>query len=506
MTNQSEYWKDRIAQAWASLDESEEAFYSRLSKYYEKEAKELEKEVALYYQKYGKDNVLAYTDLLKDLTDYERDLLYRDMNEFFLQNPKHAHLQPIRENFYKVSRLEGLKQSVYLQQLKIGVIEESMFNEHFNSALNKALDILYKGNSNSFNVYNKSIIEKALGMSWVNDKNFSGRIWDNREALADYLNNDFIQALARGDSYESISKKLRERFTNVSRNNASRLIYTEGTFLLNESMMSVFETEYTWYRYSAVLDGKTSAICTELNRKEFLIKERQAGVNFPPMHVGCRSSFEIITSADDAIPNIHYQRGNFNKKELEQTLKEFENFLDSEWNEYSDLLKKAFNETKIIVDGEYKGTFGYANKIDALIINPLHIDFGLYDLRASLLHEIGHKIDNVYLKMYDNPVFKKEIDKAIAYTLVNKETLQLKLNGSNDIMLHDILSALSSNHLDLIAGHTDEYWNIPNKVEKEIMANFISIYSQGNEESIQVLEQHFPKLVAILKKEIGGIL
>ncbi len=42
-------------------------------------------------------------------------------------------------------------------------------------------------------------------------------------------------------------------------------------------------------------------ICEHLDGEKFLWKDRQPGVNFPPMHVNCRSSFDKVTESIDDI-------------------------------------------------------------------------------------------------------------------------------------------------------------------------------------------------------------
>jgi len=52
------------------------------------------------------------------------------------------------------------------------------------------------------------------------------------------------------------------------------------------------------YRYVAVLDGRTSEICRDLDGQVFPVKERRVGVNMHPMHPWCRSSTEPVLSSD----------------------------------------------------------------------------------------------------------------------------------------------------------------------------------------------------------------
>ena len=148
----------------------------------------------------------------------------------------------------------------------------------------------------ALNAVDKSIIDKLIGTKWLNGMNFSERIWGNGKAVADYIMRDVRNAIIRGDNYAKLVKDMRERFTGTSKHNAYRLIYTEGTFIVNESSMQAFiEMGYTHYKYSAVMDEKTCDICGGLHGQVFPIAERMPGFNFPACHPWCRCSFEIVT-------------------------------------------------------------------------------------------------------------------------------------------------------------------------------------------------------------------
>ena len=92
----------------------------RLLRQYEAEAAKLEREIAAYYKRYGEDNIVKYADLFKKLPDSDIMLLIQRMDEFEKKYPEYADLMPIRESIYKLNRLEGLQQSIRLQQRELG--------------------------------------------------------------------------------------------------------------------------------------------------------------------------------------------------------------------------------------------------------------------------------------------------------------------------------------------------------------------------------------------------
>lgn len=228
----SSYWQKRQEQLDKALEKDENALKKRLLKVYENEAAKLDREIAAYYQKYGKNNVVEYARLFEKLSDEDIKLLIERMDDFSSKYPEYSHLMPVRSSVYKLNRLEGLKESVLLHQYEIGAITNAQLSEH--------LDKLYFTNSKAAAKAvgldeNESVIRNFVNTSWSGNKNYSERIWQNADKLAQYLNNDISQGFARGDSYERLTQQVRGRFMNVSKNDAYRLIYTEGTYVMNES-------------------------------------------------------------------------------------------------------------------------------------------------------------------------------------------------------------------------------------------------------------------------------
>lgn len=295
-----DYWQKRQNQLQNQLEKNEEALRNKLSNSYDAQVSKLEKQIAQYYKTYGTDNVIEYRNLMEQLPDSEKKLLIENMDEFAQKYPQYQHLMPVRESIYKLNRLEGMQQSIYLQQMEIGAKDQAELEKHLRTLAEKngqnMADMM--GFGKNFYTVNPEIIANTINAKWCNGQNFSDRIWNNRKRLAEYLNNDFAQAMARGDSYERCMKQLRARFGNVSRRDMFRLIYTEGTYVMNESMIIPFMEDFQEYAYSTVGDSKVCKICQGMNGKQFKMSDRKPGINFPPMHSCCRCSFTIVIPDD----------------------------------------------------------------------------------------------------------------------------------------------------------------------------------------------------------------
>lgn len=289
------YWQRRQQQLNQQLEKDEARLKKRLSSFYDTEFRKLDRQIAAYYKQYGTDHVIEYRQLLESLPPEDQRLLIEQMDVFAEKYPQYAHLMPVRESVYKLDRLEGLQYSVRMQQLGIGAVTQKEIREHLErQALrggNTAAQAM--GFGENFYSMNPDIVKQFVGAAWSNGENFSQKIWKNTEKLAGYLNTDIAQGFARGDSYEKLIRNLRQRFGKVSRKDAYRLIYTEGTYVMAEATMQPFTEDFEEYRLSTAADGKVCDICRELAKKKFRIQDRQPGVNFPPLHPWCRCTFTI---------------------------------------------------------------------------------------------------------------------------------------------------------------------------------------------------------------------
>lgn len=307
------YWEKRQQQLNKEMEKDEARLKKRLSSYFDTEYRKLEKQIASYYQQYGENNVIQYRRLMESLPDEDKRLLIEQMNAFEEKYPEYAHLMPVRESIYKLNRLEGLQYSVRIQQYEMGAITNKELTEHLNRQAMRGANAAAEAMGFGKNFYsgNPDITKLFVNIPWSKGENFSQNIWKNTEKLANYLNMDIAQGFARGDSYDRLVRKLRQRFEKVSRNDAYRLIYTEGTYVMAESSMQPFVEDFERYRLSTVGDGKVCDICRGVAQETFDIADRKPGVNFPPLHPWCRCTFTIeVDDWDKWMDDYERRHGN----------------------------------------------------------------------------------------------------------------------------------------------------------------------------------------------------
>lgn len=298
----SKYWKDRQQQLNRALEKDEAALKKRLVKMYQTEERRLEKEIASYYANYGVNNVIEYRELLKGLSEEDFRLLMERMDDFAAKYPEYAHLMPVRESIYKLNRLEALEKSVQMQQLEMGIKEQAAVQKHLERQAQRGFSAMVHdlGVTNTYGVFDqsmKTMMHDIVMTRWVNDQNFSERIWGNRQKLAGLLNDHISAGFARGDDYRTMARDIRQRFQ-VSRKNAERLIYTEGTFVINEAKARGVQEVFEYFSLSTVGDARVCEDCEtiqdETEAEPVRFDQRIAGENFPPIHPWCRCTFSIV--------------------------------------------------------------------------------------------------------------------------------------------------------------------------------------------------------------------
>lgn len=305
------------------LEKGEEVLKKKLSRLYESESKKLEKEIAYYYQTCGKDGVLEYRQMMKRLTKEEATMLYEDMENFFRLHPEYSALMPVRESIYKLNRLEGLQLSIMQQQLGLSSEEAALIGDHLLSYT----ILTYEGVHGliPFNQFDGRAA-KQVGQKIIKDTDFAKRLQANREKLAGYLNNDIAKGIARGDSYDKLSKQICDRFDGVSRRSAYRLLYTEGTRMFNRANSEAFaEAGINQYRYCTAGDNRVCSECKALEGNVYDISEARDGINYPPMHPWCRCHTEPAVDWDkwlnDRIASREYTAGQ--REEAAEIIKNF---------------------------------------------------------------------------------------------------------------------------------------------------------------------------------------
>src|SRR5690625_2261486 len=162
------YWTDRHKQWMDNQAKMDDQVSKRLEKEYKRTARELEKDIARYFQQYGQDDVIEFRIMLQDLSNEDRDLLFQDMESFANKYPEYADLLPVRESIYRLNRLQGLHYSTQLKLLELGAIEQKELEKHLEKTYGKRYEQMLKelGIGNQFLSLDDQIIKDTIYDKW----------------------------------------------------------------------------------------------------------------------------------------------------------------------------------------------------------------------------------------------------------------------------------------------------------------------------------------------------
>lgn len=171
----------------------------------------------------------------------------------------------------------------------------------YNSAFAHTIYDIDKGFNtlHTFSMFPASRVNTLLRSRW-SGKNYSDRIWNSTNKLADTLKEQLLVSFMTGSGVTEAAAAIREEFQ-TSAHAARRLVRTETNFIANQSELDAYKRlGIEEYRYIATLDTRTSDICQSLDNQVFKIDDAKAGVNLPPMHPNCRST-TIMHDAEEPL-------------------------------------------------------------------------------------------------------------------------------------------------------------------------------------------------------------
>lgn len=299
----SEYWKLRFEQLEQAQNGQGAAAFAEIERQYKEAQKQIEGQIARWYQRFADNNGITLAQARQYLKGAALKEFQWDVQDYIKYGQDNALMGGWMKELenasakYHISKLEALKiqtqQSLEVMFSKqMGTVTGAM-GDIFESGYYHTAYELQKGFNIGWDIagLDQSQIEKVLSKPWaVDGKNFSERIWTNKEKLISELHGELTQNIMLGadpqKAIDSLAKKM-----NTSKQNAGRLIMTEEAYFSSAAQRDCFnDLDVEQYEIVATLDSHTSNICRSLDGKHFPMKDFQAGVTAPPFHVYCRST------------------------------------------------------------------------------------------------------------------------------------------------------------------------------------------------------------------------
>jgi SPP1 gp7 family putative phage head morphogenesis protein len=318
----SEYWAKRFEDLEKSQNRKAEEAYAQIERQYRLAQKELDSQIARWYQRFADNNDISLADahkwiVGKDLAEFKWDV--DDYIKYGKENAINQKWMKQLENAsarVHISRLEALKLQTQQSMEKmfgnqLDIVDSAMKDIYASGYYHTAFEV-QKGVGVGWNfaTLDDNKISKVINNPWAADgRNFSERIWGNREKLVNELNTTLTQNIMLGEdpqkAIDTIAKKM-----GVSKRNAARLVMTEKAYISSVSQGDAFrELDVEQYQVLATLDSHTSEICRDLDGKIYPMADYRAGDTAPPYHVYCRSTTVPYFDDDFDVPGERAARG-----------------------------------------------------------------------------------------------------------------------------------------------------------------------------------------------------
>lgn len=295
------YWERRQVQDAFSYFQKAEDTADQIAKVYLKASRYLSLEADEIFERYQTKHRLSEAEarrlintlqdktsldeLLQKLRNGDKDQSKKDLLSQLEAPAYQARLERLRQI---QNQLDLIMRNVYQQEKNFStsfytdLANESYYRNIFN--IQQRADAAF-----SFGHVSAKMIDRVINSRWSGE-NYSDRIWKNTQALAQNLKEELLINLITGRTNRDAANIIANKFgQGVS--NARRLVRTESNYVSTEMNFKAYEEcGIDEYQYLATLDLKTSLVCRNLDGKIFPVKEKQIGLNCPPMHPWCRST------------------------------------------------------------------------------------------------------------------------------------------------------------------------------------------------------------------------
>lgn len=522
----SEYWQDRMVQLELNALKKGEVYYKNLQEQYDKAIHKINIDITTWYTRLAENNEISLVNAKKKLDNNELKEFKWTLQEY-IKFGKQNHIDQMwlkeLENAsarYHINRLEAI-------QLQMKQHLEELSNEQNNGMKNSLSDIysdtyyhtafeVQKGLNTGWNVekIDATRIEKVLNTGWADGKNFSDRIWTNKEKLVSSLNTELTQMIIRGESPDRAIRVISARMK-VSKRQAGRLIMTESSMIASVSQKDCFNNlDVEEYEIVAALDIDTCEVCGSLDGTHLQLKDYEVGKTAPPFHANCRCCTAPYFSDDNGKriardengknyyidSNIKYDDwkqkfvDNSNKKEyndldIPKISKDVKSLLkDYKLNsKVEKLFNKYLVDENVVIDNKNSKPMHYSVDKDKIIINPQHKDFKYYNLGESLTHEIIHLIDTRNDILKNNKNMFNDI-RRISLQINSDIDMYKKIFKEDEyfynMLAGDTISLLTGNKVKTCFWHPLGY----NNIEEDVVTNIETAYLVNDKIALKVFE------------------
>lgn len=297
--NSTEYWARRKAEFVVSQLDKAENTAEIMKQTYAKAQKHLVDQADKIFLKYQRDYKLTETqarailkrsgvDVMKLKSELQNGVQSDEIKQILTDMDSAAYASRIEKLIQSQKDIDNLMLGMSKNDNKLltnhlkNIADDSYLHEIF--MLQKRAKVAFE-----FGALDPAYVDKLLHVNW-SGKHFSQAIWNNHAELGQTLKEEYLVNYLTGRSSFDMAKVIEYRF-GVEGYKARRLVRTESTFFSAELEAKAYEEAgIEQYEYVSVLDDRTTHVCKSKDGKIYNVKDRRAGVNYPPLHVFCRAT------------------------------------------------------------------------------------------------------------------------------------------------------------------------------------------------------------------------
>lgn len=301
INKRNDYWQRRFRKLEETQYLEGEKYFKNLQEQFRIAENSIQVDIEKWYFRLAENNDISYLSARKFLSTKQLKEFKWDVDQYIKYGEENALNQKWMKQLenasakYHITYLEAMKLQLQQELEKLYVQYEGGMTDflgkvYTNSYYHTAYEIARGvGVGSNLHAVNIEQIEKILRRPWAADgSNYSSRIWENKEKLMEMLNTGLTQNIIRGESLDTISKKIAKQM-GTSTKQARRLVYTESAAISNAAQKDCYrELEIEEFEVVETLDRHTCKLCGAMDGQHFPMKTFEVGMTAPPFHPNCR--------------------------------------------------------------------------------------------------------------------------------------------------------------------------------------------------------------------------
>ena len=351
------YWKKRQEEKLSSILNDAQVASEYVSDIYSKASLYTQSKINGIFEKYRDGHGLSNADAKEMLDSLISDRDYNQIKRILENNPKTKQRKELLKKLdtppyqYRIKRLENMQSQLDKLMNEVYKVEKdvstdcyinSAFNAYYRNVYNlqKGMKVAYQ-----FDMLDPELIDSMLKSRW-SGKNYSNRIWDNTNALAESLKDEMLMGVLTNKTEKEMADTIMNKFA-VGAYQARRLIQTESAAMTAFADQQAFkDAGIEKEMFIAVHDSRTSQICQHHDRSIVEIAKAKVGVNVPPLHPNCRSHIPYIEGVTDAMKK-RQRNPVTNKDEVVDVSENYDQWLKRQQEEHGvDTVNSFMEKTK----------------------------------------------------------------------------------------------------------------------------------------------------------------